>query len=179
MLEPALGARRRVAHFFRAGERKYYPTGVTYGPLSPASGREPFASPEQTARDLELIRQLGANLLRVYHPPPRWFLDLAAASQIRMKLLPGVSRAGIAVVLPSFTGPIVLCDAGANIAPKAHHLLEYAITASAYARYVLRIDRPRVALLSVGEEDVKGTTLVQQTHDLLRGSKNINFVSIV
>jgi glycerol-3-phosphate acyltransferase PlsX len=49
--------------------------------------------------------------------------------------------------------------AGANIAPKAHHLLEYAITASAYARYVLRIDRPRVALLSIGEEDAKGKIL--------------------
>ena len=103
----------------------------------------------------------------------------AAASQIRMKLLPGVSRAGIAVVLPSFTGPIVLCDAGANIAPKAHHYVEYAITASAYAKYVLRIDRPRVALLSVGEEDAKGTTLVQQAHDLLRVSKNVNFVGNV
>ncbi len=100
----------------------------------------------------------------------------AAASQIRMKLLPGVSRAGIAVVLPSFTGPIVLCDAGANITPKAHHFVEYAITASAYAKYVLRIDRPRVGLLSVGEEDAKGTTLVQQAHDRLRESKNVNFV---
>lgn len=100
----------------------------------------------------------------------------AAASQIRMKLLPGVSRAGIAVVLPSFTGPIVLCDAGANIAPKPHHFVEYAITASAYAKYVLRIDRPRVGLLSIGEEDAKGTTLVQQARDLLRDSKNVNFV---
>ena len=103
----------------------------------------------------------------------------AAASQIRIKLLPGVSRAGIAVVLPSFTGPIVLCDAGANIAPKAHHLMEYAITASAYARYVLRIDRPRVALLSIGEEDMKGTTLVKQAHEILRQSKNVNFVGNV
>ena len=103
----------------------------------------------------------------------------ATASQIRMKLLPGVSRAGIAVVLPSFTGPIILCDAGANIAPKAHHLMEYAITASAYARYVLRIDRPRVALLSIGEEDMKGTTLVKQAHEILRESKNVNFVGNV
>jgi len=70
--------------FFRAGEQKFYPKGVTYGPLTPGAGQEPFASPEQTARDFELIRQLGANLLRVYHAPPRWFLDLAAASQLRL-----------------------------------------------------------------------------------------------
>jgi len=99
-----------------------------------------------------------------------------AASQIRMKLLPEMPRAGIAVVLPSFTGPIVLCDAGANIAPKPHHLLAYAITSSAYARYVLRVDRPRVALLSVGQEDVKGTELVRHAHELLRESKGVNFV---
>ena len=103
----------------------------------------------------------------------------AAASQLKMKLLPGVSRAGIAVILPSFTGPIILCDAGANITPKPHHLFEYAITATAYARYVLRIDRPRVALLSVGEEDAKGTTLVKQAHEVLRTSKNVNFVGNV
>jgi len=100
----------------------------------------------------------------------------AAASQIRMKLLPGMPRAGIAVVIPSFTGPIVMCDAGANISPKPHHLLAYAITASAYARYVLRVDRPRVALLSVGQEDVKGTERVRQAHEMLRHSKGVNFV---
>ncbi|HSW46688.1 MAG TPA: phosphate acyltransferase PlsX [Phycisphaerae bacterium] len=103
----------------------------------------------------------------------------AAACQLKMKLLPGVSRAGIAVVLPSFTGPIILCDAGSNITPKPHHLFEYAVTANAYARYVLRIDRPRVALLSVGEEDAKGTTLVKQAHELLRDIRNVNFVGNV
>jgi glycerol-3-phosphate acyltransferase PlsX len=57
--------------------------------------------------------------------------------------------------------------------------MEYAITASAYARYVLRIDRPRVALLSIGEEDMKGTALVKQAHEILRESKNVNFVGNV
>ncbi len=70
--------------FFRAGDAKFYPKGVTYGPLCPAPGNEPFATPEQTARDFDLIRQLGANLLRIYHVPAPWFLDLAAASQLRL-----------------------------------------------------------------------------------------------
>jgi glycosyltransferase involved in cell wall biosynthesis len=70
--------------FFRAGDAKFYPKGVTYGPLCPTPGNEPFASPEQTARDFDLIRQLGANLLRIYHVPPPWFMDLAAASQLRL-----------------------------------------------------------------------------------------------
>jgi glycerol-3-phosphate acyltransferase PlsX len=103
----------------------------------------------------------------------------AAASQFKMRLLPGVSRTGIAVVIPSFTGPIVLCDAGANLTPKPHHLLHYAIMASGYAKNVLHVDRPRVALLSVGEEDVKGTTLVKVAHEMLRACERINFVGNV
>lgn len=103
----------------------------------------------------------------------------AAASQLRMKLLPGVARTGIAVVLPSFTGPIVLCDAGANLTPKPHHLVQYAVMAGAYAKHVLRVDRPRVALLSVGEEDVKGNNLVKQSHELLRHTPKVNFVGNV
>jgi len=103
----------------------------------------------------------------------------AAASQLRMKLLPKVARAGIAVVLPSFTGPIVMCDAGSNLTPKAHHLVQYAIMAGAYAKYVLKIARPRVALLSVGEEDAKGTSLVKQAHELLDSCSQVNFVGNV
>jgi glycerol-3-phosphate acyltransferase PlsX len=103
----------------------------------------------------------------------------AAATQIRMKLLPGVTRPGIAVVLPSFTGPIVMCDAGSNLTPKPQHLVQYAIMAGAYAKHVLKVTRPRVALLSVGEEDVKGTCLVKQAHELLDACPTVNFVGNV
>jgi glycerol-3-phosphate acyltransferase PlsX len=103
----------------------------------------------------------------------------AAASQLRMRLLPGVARTGIAVVIPTFLGPVVLCDAGANLAPKPHHLVHYAIMASAYAKNVLHVDGPRVGLLSVGEEDAKGTTLVKQAHEMLRAHPRINFVGNV
>jgi len=103
----------------------------------------------------------------------------AAASQLRMKLLPGVSRPGVAVVIPSFMGPIALCDAGANIVPKPHHLVQYAVMTAAYVRTVLKVNRPRVALLSVGGEDLKGTTLVKQAHELLRSCGRVNFVGNV
>ncbi|UCD27591.1 MAG: phosphate acyltransferase PlsX [Planctomycetota bacterium] len=103
----------------------------------------------------------------------------AAASQLRMKSLPDVSRPGVAVILPSFMGPIVLCDAGVNLVPKPHHLVQYALMASAYARKVLKVRRPRVGLLSVGEEDMKGTTLVKQAHELIRSCSRINFVGNV
>jgi len=64
--------------FFRLGSEKFYPKGVTYGPFAPDESGETFAPPSQTEGDFTQIRELGANLLRVYHIPPRWFLDLAA-----------------------------------------------------------------------------------------------------
>lgn len=68
--------------FFRRGAGKFYLKGVAYGPFAPNAAGEPFATPEQTAKDFALARELGANLLRIYHVPPRWFLDLAAASEL-------------------------------------------------------------------------------------------------
>src|SRR5258708_27073664 len=63
--------------FFRLGGKKFYLKGVSYGPFAPNAERGTFASREQTARDFAQICDLGANLVRVYHVPPRWFLDLA------------------------------------------------------------------------------------------------------
>jgi len=68
--------------FFRRGAEKLYLKGVAYGPFAGNSAGEPFATPEQTARDFALVRELGANLLRIYHIPPRWFLDLAAENDL-------------------------------------------------------------------------------------------------
>lgn len=102
-----------------------------------------------------------------------------AAAQLRMRVLPGVSRPGIAVVLPTAAGPVVLCDAGANPTPKATHLLQYAIMAGAYAKSVCGIASPRVGLLSIGEEDAKGTPMVKQAHQLLRDEPQVRFIGNV
>jgi glycerol-3-phosphate acyltransferase PlsX len=98
-----------------------------------------------------------------------------AAAQLRMRTLPGVSRPGIAVILPTFHGPVVICDVGANIAPKPKHLQQYALMAGAYAQAVCGIDNPRVGLLSIGEEDAKGTTTVKEARKLLRDEPQVNF----
>ncbi|HTL30631.1 MAG TPA: phosphate acyltransferase PlsX [Tepidisphaeraceae bacterium] len=102
-----------------------------------------------------------------------------AAAQLRMRTLPGVSRPGIAVVLPTFHGPVTICDVGANIAPKPRHLQQYAIMAGAYCHAVCGIDNPRVGLLSIGEEDAKGTTMVKEARQLMRDEPLINFVGNV
>jgi O-antigen biosynthesis protein len=70
--------------FFRIGERKLYAKGVAYGPFAPNTAGRPFASPEQTVSDFAQIRELGANLIRIYHVPAKWFLDLAAQHQLKV-----------------------------------------------------------------------------------------------
>jgi glycerol-3-phosphate acyltransferase PlsX len=102
-----------------------------------------------------------------------------AAAQLRMRLLPGVVRPGIAVILPTFHGPVTICDVGANVAPQPRHLQQYAIMAAAYAHDVCQIDNPRVGLLSIGEEDAKGNQLTKEARKLMRDDPLVNFVGNV
>jgi GT2 family glycosyltransferase len=70
--------------FFRLAGEKFFPKGVTYGPFAPSKEYDVLPPPEQAARDLAQIRELGANLVRVYHPPGKWFLDLASEYGLRV-----------------------------------------------------------------------------------------------
>jgi glycerol-3-phosphate acyltransferase PlsX len=100
----------------------------------------------------------------------------AAACQLKIKPIRGVSRPGIAVVLPTFHGPVVICDVGANVAPKPHHLHDYARMAACYARAILGIARPRVGLMSIGEEQGKGNPLVKEAHQLIKQDSSLHFI---
>ncbi|MDF1810140.1 MAG: phosphate acyltransferase PlsX [Phycisphaerales bacterium] len=102
-----------------------------------------------------------------------------AAGQMHMKRLRGVHRPGIAVTFPSFHGPVILCDAGANPEPRATHLWQYAIMADIYARRVLGEESPRVALLNIGSEEGKGSGLAKGTADLLRRTPGINYIGFI
>ncbi len=80
-------ARPRVTvdgKFFRLGAAKFHVKGVAYGPFAPNGDGESFASPEQTAQDFKQIKSLGANLVRVYHVPPKWLLDLAELAGLKV-----------------------------------------------------------------------------------------------
>jgi glycerol-3-phosphate acyltransferase PlsX len=101
------------------------------------------------------------------------------ASQMYMRRLPNVIRPGIAVTIPTFAGPIVLIDVGANIQPKPVHLAQYGIMGDAYARAILGIKNPRVAMMNVGGEEQKGTSDMKIARDLLRGADNLNFIGYV
>jgi len=102
-----------------------------------------------------------------------------AAAQMKMRTLPGVIRPGIAVILPTFHGPVVICDVGANPEPKPPHIEQYALMAGTYATAICGIENPRVGLLSIGEEDAKGNTLTKEARKLMRDEPQINFIGNV
>jgi len=89
-----------------------------------------------------------------------------------------VDRPALAAVVPNRGGRTVLLDVGANSQCKARHLEEFAIMGSAYARGVLHVARPRVGLMSLGEEETKGNELVRDVHEVLKAS-TLNFVGNV
>ncbi|UCC22098.1 MAG: phosphate acyltransferase PlsX [Planctomycetota bacterium] len=99
-----------------------------------------------------------------------------AAFQMRMRNLPRVNRPGIAVVFPTFEGPVTICDVGANIACKPINLYQYAAMSSIYSRHVLGIEKPRIGLMSIGQEDAKGNEVVKRTRELMRSDANMNFI---
>jgi phosphate acyltransferase len=92
--------------------------------------------------------------------------------------LGGMDRPALAAVVPNRGGRTVLLDVGANSQCKARQLEEFAVMGSAYARGVLRVPSPRVGLMSLGEEETKGSDLVREVHEALKGS-GLNFVGNV
>ncbi len=103
---------------------------------------------------------------------------VVCAATLSLRLLPGIERPGIAIIMPSLTGTSVIIDVGANIDPKPLHLLQYGIMADAYSRYILGKENPAIGLLNVGEEESKGTGFLKETHTLL-GESKLNFIGNV
>ncbi len=100
---------------------------------------------------------------------------VAAASSLKLGRLKGVLRPGIAAAMRVINYPVVAIDVGANVDCKPRHLLQYGIMATVFAKEVLRIKDPRVGLLNVGEEAVKGNDLTRQAFELL-SQADLNFV---
>jgi glycerol-3-phosphate acyltransferase PlsX len=103
---------------------------------------------------------------------------LVAASTLRLKTLPGVDRPGIATVIPAPENDFVLLDSGANIDCRPQHLLQYALMGHVYSREILGKERPRVGILSVGTEEIKGNELTLEAFKLCKKVR-INFIGNV
>ena len=100
------------------------------------------------------------------------------ATHAALGMIDGVDRPALAAAIPTCGRPAVLLDAGANAECRPHHLLQFAVMGSVYARVAWGVERPRVGLLSIGEEASKGNDLTREAHRLLTGAP-VNFIGNV
>ena len=92
-----------------------------------------------------------------------------ATAKVVLGGLPGVDRPALAAAMPTETGrATLLLDVGANVDSKPHNLVQFAIMGEIYARAIFGVRHPRVGLLSIGEEEVKGNELTKETLPLLK-----------
>jgi glycerol-3-phosphate acyltransferase PlsX len=100
-----------------------------------------------------------------------------ATAMVALGRINGV-RPAIATLMPTLKKPVAMIDVGANVDCKPIHLLQFGIMGSVFSGELLGSSRPRVGLLSIGEEGTKGNQLVKKAYDLLADS-NLNFIGNV
>ncbi len=101
-----------------------------------------------------------------------------AIALVRLRTIAGVARPAIAVVYPARKGSVVVLDSGANVDCRPEWLVQFGVMGSAYARAVLGVERPKVGIISNGEEEAKGNELTIAAAALLRRAP-IDFVGNV
>lgn len=92
------------------------------------------------------------------------------AAHAAFGMLRGADRPALAATIPTRREPALLLDVGASVECRPSHLLQFGVMGSMYARVAFGIERPRVALLSNGEEETKGNDLTREAHRLLKAS---------
>jgi glycerol-3-phosphate acyltransferase PlsX len=103
---------------------------------------------------------------------------VVTATKLKWRFLKGIERPGIATYLPTPWGVSLLIDAGANIDCRPAHLLGFAVMGDAFARLIQGKKNPKVGLLSIGSERMKGDLLTRETFKLLENSR-LNFIGNV
>ena len=90
--------------------------------------------------------------------------------------IPGVERPALASVIPTEKSPMLLLDVGANVECRPHHLFQFGLMGSTFVKDILGYEEPRVGILSIGEEEGKGNSLVKSSYELLKQASNLNFI---
>lgn len=103
---------------------------------------------------------------------------LMATAKFVLKMLPGIDRPAFIAELPAKGGSLHMLDLGANTAATAEQLFQYAMMGSIVSSDIVGIDRPRIALLNIGVEDIKGNDTVRAAADLLSAS-TLNYVGFI
>ncbi|MBI0475976.1 phosphate acyltransferase PlsX [Sphingomonas sp. MA1305] len=99
---------------------------------------------------------------------------LMAMAKLALRTLPGIDRPALAAPLPTLgDNDVIMLDLGANTECDARNLVQFAVMGAAYARTILDLDSPRVALLNIGSEDQKGTDEIRDAAAILRRAKHL------
>ncbi|WP_414039535.1 phosphate acyltransferase PlsX [Acidithiobacillus sp. M4-SHS-6] len=103
---------------------------------------------------------------------------LMAMGKVFLRTIPGIDRPAIAAFLPTTTGRFLALDLGANVDCHPEHLLQFAVMGSILAERVMGVPKPRVGLLNIGSEEIKGNEQVKEASLLLRAAR-LNFIGNV
>ena len=103
---------------------------------------------------------------------------LMATARFVLKMLPGIDRPAICSAIPAIQGRTYMMDLGANIDCSSEHLYQFALMGSVLVNAIGNVDHPRVGLLNIGEEEIKGNDVVKQASQLLADS-HLNYIGYV
>src|SRR3546814_2764555 len=97
-----------------------------------------------------------------------------AMAKVALRTMPGIDRPALAALLPTLgDNDVVMLDLGANTDCDANNLVQFAVMGAAYARTAMGLERPRVALLNIGTEELKGTDQIRDAAAMLRGAEGL------
>jgi len=100
---------------------------------------------------------------------------LMAMAKLALRTMPGIDRPALAALMPTLEDhDVVMLDLGANTECDVDNLVQFAVMGAAYARVVLELERPRVQLLNIGTEEMKGTDELKAAASILRGSEHLH-----
>ena len=100
---------------------------------------------------------------------------MMAMAKLALRTMPGIDRPALAALLPTLgTNDVVMLDLGANTECDTNNLVQFAVMGAAYARVVLELEKPRVQLLNIGTEELKGTDELKAAAAILRESKHLH-----
>ncbi len=103
---------------------------------------------------------------------------LVATARYVLKMLSGIDRPAITSAIPSIQGQTYMLDLGANVGCSSEHLLQFAVMGAVLASAIDEIENPRVGLLNIGEEEIKGNDQVKHAHEILLKS-GLNYIGYV
>jgi len=176
-----LGNQRLITEILKQHGNEIHNLEIIHAPEIIGMGEHPTKSIAQKPNSSIVIgyKLLAAKEVDVFCSAGNTGAMLVGA-MYTVKTIEGIIRPGIAGFIPKISGKYgILIDVGANAECKPDVLAQFAEMGSLYAHYIFGLEKPRVGLMSLGEEEEKGTLVTQSAHQLIKLNPKINFIGNV